>query len=88
MYRVTGEEFYRDLAVRVAKELIKRSDNSDGLCCWPQAEHRQQPEFIQTQTGYMQGAAGVASFFIHLATTMRDEPVKIQFPDSPFARLD
>ncbi|MGK0259661.1 MAG: lantibiotic modifying enzyme, partial [Candidatus Azotimanducaceae bacterium] len=88
MYRVTGDQFYLDLAVRVAKELIKRSDNSEGLCCWPQAEHRTQPDFIQTQTGYMQGAAGVASFIVHLATTLKDDPVKIQFPDSPFSRLD
>ena len=35
----------------------------------------------------MQGAAGVGSFFVHLATTLRGAPIKIAFPDSPFARL-
>lgn len=88
MYRLTGDEFYLDLAHKVAMELVKRSHQEEGMFCWPQAEHRTQPDFIQTQTGYMQGAAGVASFFIHLATTLSGNPVKIQFPDSPFNRLD
>ena len=58
----------------------------DGGLCWPQAEHRGQPEFIQTQTGYMQGAAGIASFLLHLATVKAGNPVKIRFPEAPFAR--
>ena len=74
--------------MRVAQQLITSAHREGDRCCWPQAEHRTQPEFIRTQTGYMQGAAGVASFFVHLATTLRGDPVKIQFPDSPFARLD
>ena len=92
MYRATGDEFYLQLAERVAQELIKRSANSgvgsEQTCAWPQAEHRSQPDFIQTQSGYMQGAAGVASFFVHLATTLQGNPVKIHFQESPFNRLD
>ncbi len=84
MYRRTGDTRYLDLAQRVAAELIRRSDGGDAGRAWPQAEHRTQPDFIQAQTGYMQGAAGIGSFFVHLATTLRGEPVKIQFPDSPF----
>ena len=86
MYRATGDEFYLDLAHRVAAELERRAEGVEAIC-WPQAEHRSQPDFIQAQTGYMQGAAGVASFFVHLATTLDGQPVKIAFPDSPFARL-
>ena len=44
-------------------------------------------EFIQAQTGYMQGAAGVGSFLIHLATTLKGSPVKILFPEAPYGRL-
>ena len=85
LYRVTGDEFYLELAQRVAAELLRRAEAvGDGLC-WPQAEHRTQPDFIQRQTGYMQGAAGVASFLVHLGTTLQGRPVKIQFPDSPYA---
>ena len=88
MFRATGDEFYKDLGLRVAKEVVRRAEQNDGTYCWPQAEHRTQPDFIQAQTGYMQGAAGVGSFLLHLATTLKGEPVKIQFPDSPFSRLD
>ncbi len=87
MYRVTGDNFYLNLAGRVADELVRRCVSDGETYRWPQAEHRGQPDFIQTQTGYMQGAAGVASFFVHLATTIEGNPVKIQFPDSPFGRL-
>ncbi len=87
LYRAGGDPFYLDLAQRVGDELVRRSKGDADTCCWPQAEHRTQPDFIQTQTGYMQGAAGVGSFFVHLATTMGGAPVKIQFPDSPFNRL-
>lgn len=87
MYRATQDELYLDLAQRVANELVQRSQGDQQSCYWPQAEHRSQPEFIQTQTGYMQGAAGVGSFFVHLATTLQGKPVKIHFPESPFRRL-
>ncbi|XOV82746.1 MAG: lanthionine synthetase LanC family protein [bacterium] len=87
MFHVTRDAFYLDLAQRCAAELARRSVTRDRGCCWPQAEHRSQPDFIQTQTGYMQGAAGVGSFFIHLATTLSGAPVKIHFPDSPYRRL-
>ena len=88
MYRLTKDVFYLELAQRVAAELVRRSHREEEKICWPQAEHRTHPDFIQAQTGYMQGAAGVGSFFVHLATTLMGAPVKIQFPDSPFSRLD
>jgi len=92
MWRASQDDFYLDLAQRVAKGLIGQSKSgaqgeSNDTRCWPQAEHRSQPDFIQTQTGYMQGAAGVGSFFIHLATSLEGSPVKIDFPESPFRRL-
>lgn len=73
-----------ELALRVARELLKRADADDQGMRWPQAEHRARPEFIETQTGYMQGAAGVGSFFLHLADVLGDSHNKITFADSPF----
>ncbi|MCB1692852.1 MAG: hypothetical protein KDI19_08805 [Pseudomonadales bacterium] len=86
MYNATRDNRYLALARRVADELVRRSDGDAETCYWPQAEHRSQPGFIQAQTGYMQGAAGVASFLIHLATTESGHPIKIQFPESPFVQ--
>jgi len=87
MFRATGDSTYLDLAQRVAAELVRRAKKESDGYSWPQAEHRSQPDFILAQTGYMQGAAGVGSFFIHLATTLKGNPVKIAFPDSPYNRL-
>lgn len=86
-YRDTGDKNALDLALRIADELERRGVHDDKGYRWPQAEHRSRPDFIETQTGYMQGAAGVGSFFVHLATTLKGEPQKIVFADSPFGNL-
>ena len=79
----TGEAAYRDLAARCADVIVAKSDLTDGGRRWRHAEHRDRPEFLQAQTGYMQGAAGIASFLIHMATTDAGAPVKIAMPDWP-----
>lgn len=83
----TGEQAYIDLAERCGAVIAAHSELADGGRRWPQAEHRERPDFIEAQTGYMQGAAGIASFLLHLATTQAGAPVKIPMPDWPsFAR--
>lgn len=82
----TGDAAYRDLAERCAQVIEGQSEIANGARRWPQAEHRERPDFIEAQTGYMQGAAGIASFLLHLATTQAGAPVKIAMPDWP--RLD
>ncbi len=81
----TGDESYRELAEACADVIEEASDlKADGRR-WVQAEHRERPDFLQAQTGYMQGAAGIASFLLHLATTEAGAPVKIALPDWPSA---
>jgi lantibiotic modifying enzyme len=79
----TGEAAYRELAERCAQVIAGQSDLAAGGRRWPQAEHRERADFIEAQTGYMQGAAGIASFLVHLATTQDGAPVKIAMPDWP-----
>lgn len=85
----TGETAWRDLAARCADTILadaeRAGDGPDADIRWRDAEHRDRPDFIQAQTGYMQGAAGIASFLIHLATTDAGAPVKIPLPDWPRA---
>lgn len=83
MARRTGEADYVDLARRCADEILRHSEIKDGERRWVQAEHRDRPEFLEAQTGYMQGAAGIASFLLHLDTTLSGQPVKIALPDWP-----
>ena len=63
--------------------ILASSETSGGLRLWRQAEHRDRPEFVQAQTGYMQGAAGIASFLQHLAGVEAGRPVKLAMPDWP-----
>lgn len=84
LYRLTGNDEYLGLARRVADAVLGVSEVVDGARSWPQAEHRSRPEFVEAQTGYMQGAAGIGSFLLHLATIDDPEPVKIVLPESPF----
>ena len=79
----TGEAAYRDLAARCAQVILDQSEVVGSGRAWRHAEHRERPEFLQAQTGYMQGAAGIASFLLHLATTDAGAPVKIAMPDWP-----
>jgi lantibiotic modifying enzyme len=81
--RRTGRPAYLDLAKRCAEVILDASETQDGQRLWRQAEHRDRPDFIQAQTGYMQGAAGIASFLQHLDGMLAGEPVKIAMPDWP-----
>ena len=79
----THDASYLDLAKRCADVIIADSALHDGQRSWRQAEHRDRPDFVEVQTGYMQGAAGIASFLVHLATTLKGKPVKVLPPDWP-----
>jgi hypothetical protein len=79
----TGDPAYVDLARRCAAVILHRADKTAAGRRWVQAEHRDRPEFLEAQTGYMQSAAGIASFLIHLATATDGVPVKITMPDWP-----
>ncbi|KQW70945.1 hypothetical protein ASE17_19005 [Phenylobacterium sp. Root77] len=81
--RRTGEAGYLDLAKRCAEVILDASEAQDGQRLWRQAEHRDRPDFLQAQTGYMQGAAGIASFLQHLDGALAGRPVKLAMPDWP-----
>lgn len=65
--------------------VLAQADTETGTS-WSTAEHRTRDRFVESQTGYMQGAAGVGSFLLHLATASAGSPVKIVLPDRPFYR--
>jgi len=83
LYNVTKEDSYLDYARHTADHVINRGNNSRGLC-WETAEHRDRNDFVESQTGYMQGAAGVASFLLHLNSVLDNKPVKLILPETPF----
>ena len=73
---------YLSLAHACATVVDEQSVSANGARSWTQAEHRARPRFVQAQTGYMQGAAGIGSFLVHLATHDRaGGPARVALPD-------
>jgi lantibiotic modifying enzyme len=85
MWKATGDDAYLDVAHACAAVVEAQSHVVDGRRSWSQAEHRARPTFVQSQSGYMQGAAGIASFLIHLSAAKQSSSVisnaRIVFPD-------
>ncbi len=87
----TGDESYAGFARELAANLIGRGRRDARGLCFPQAEHRTKPDLIEAQTGYAQGAAGIAIALLHLevyehAPARGDalQALGIVLPDSPF----
>ena len=84
LYRSRGDRKYLIFARRVAEQLIATATRDDDGARWPQAEHRVKPELIVAQTGYMQGAAGIASVLLDVDAVERGKSPRFTLPDSPF----
>ncbi len=84
LYRATKRTEYLSFAKRVTADLIARGNaEKDGLK-WIQAEHRVKPDLLAAQTGYMEGAAGIGIWLLHLDAFEQGKSGTIVLPDSPF----
>ena len=81
---ITRKKQHLDVARRVASDTLKRATTEGDGLKWIQAEHRVRPELLIAQTGFMQGAAGVGTFFLHLDARERGRRPAVVFPDDPF----
>ena len=79
----------RDLAfARLLGDYIRgEASEEGGGSRWIQAENRTQPENVVAQTGWMQGAAGVGAFLLHLDGLEKGREARIVLPDSPWRGL-
>jgi lantibiotic modifying enzyme len=84
LYRVTRDRQYLDYTRRVTADLLKRGTREGNGIKWIQAEHRIRPDLLISQTGYMQGAAGIGVFLLRLDNFEHGKKEMIIFPDSPF----
>ena len=74
----------KGLRERVETNTLSRATgDADGLR-WVQAENRVQPDNLVAQTGFMQGAAGVGSFFLQLDAFTRGRVWPSPLPDTPW----
>lgn len=81
----TGKPEHLAFARRVADQLLSQATDLDGDGArWYQAWTRTQPADVNAETGYMIGAAGVGSAFLHLHSATTGHYRAILFPDNPF----
>ncbi|HKW02575.1 MAG TPA: lanthionine synthetase LanC family protein [Vicinamibacterales bacterium] len=70
---------------RVVKNTMSRAKDDEAGLRWVQAENRVSPENLVAQTGFMQGAAGVGTFFLQLDALARGVSWSVPWPDTPWA---
>ena len=84
LFQVTEKTEYLEFARRLTAQILNRSTQESGGLKWIQAEHRSRPDFLQAQTGLMQGAAGIGLWLLRLDAFEAGGTARITFPDSLF----
>ena len=84
LHRATGDAGALAFAQRNLADTLRKATEVDGGLKWIQAENRTQPENLVAQTGFMQGAAGVGVFLLHLDALEQQRAPAIVLPDNPF----
>ena len=83
-HRATGDAASLAFARRITAQILASATRDASGIRWPHAEHRARPAEIAAQTGWMQGAAGIGAWFLHLDAFERGAAPSICFPDQPF----
>jgi hypothetical protein len=85
LQRTSRRAEYGAFVERLNASLLGRSTEEDDGLKWTQAEHRTRPGLLVAQTGFMQGAAGVGKYFLHLDRMEESgEGPSIVLPDAPY----
>ncbi len=84
LHRVTKDRQYLAFARRLTDDLLRRAARDEKGTRWRGAEYRVKPDLLTAQTGYMQGAAGIGMWLLHLDGFERGHGGLVTLPDSPF----
>lgn len=84
LYKITKKNEYLHFVGHLTDDLLADADKGEDGLKWIQAEHRTRPDFLQAQTGLMQGAAGIGLWLLRLDAFEQERLPKIVFPDNPF----
>lgn len=84
LYHVTQKMAYLDFARSLTTQILSEATLDSSGMRWVQAEHRSRPDFLQAQTGLMQGAAGIGLWLLRMDAFEQGKPVRIFLPDNPF----
>ena len=81
LMRYRPNPFAVQLRDRVITNTRSRATDDEKGLRWVQAENRVSPENVMAQTGFMQGAAGVGTFFLQLDAFSRVQKLLTPLPD-------
>ena len=84
LYKIFKDPAYLEFSKHVTGDLIKRATTNGEAISWRQAENRKQPDLLQAQTGYMQGAAGIGMWLLHLDAFETNYKSIIKLPDNAY----
>jgi len=79
LYQKSGESLYLNQALELTAQVIQNAQVEAGTMKWVHAEHRVLPDFVQAQSGLMQGSAGIGLWLLALE--------QHQAGKSPFVQL-
>lgn len=84
-YQQTGDGQWLAWAESLAADILIRSIRDESGVRWSHTEHRRSPPELEPALGWMQGAAGIASFLLRLCRVQRDGigAATTWWPDSP-----
>jgi lantibiotic modifying enzyme len=84
LHRVTKEPEYLAFARRVTADALAKGTRDEAGLRFVQAENRTEPDQLQAQTGYMQGASGIGLWLLRLHGFEKGQSAGYVLPDSPF----
>ncbi len=84
LHRLNGRPEYLDFARRLTTRILEKASRDQSGMKWIQAEHRNRPDYLQAQTGLMQGAAGIGLWMLRMDAFERGRSIRIVLPDDPF----
>ncbi|HUZ57030.1 MAG TPA: lanthionine synthetase LanC family protein [Streptosporangiaceae bacterium] len=84
-YQETGDADWLGWAVTLAQDVLNRRIADESGVRWSHTEHRLDPPDLEPDAGWMQGAAGIASWLLRLARVGEEGvgATKLWWPDHP-----
>ena len=73
-----------ELVGSLLHDILRRATSDESGARWTHAEHRTRPEQLSTQTGFMQGAAGIGMILLRFHARETGGVATVRFPDEPW----
>jgi uncharacterized protein YyaL (SSP411 family) len=75
-FETTTDRRYLEESARLADDVLARRHESAQGVCWSNTDHAAVPPDLPPEPGFMQGAAGIASWLARLAALAAGQPAR------------